>query len=105
LRFHAIRMGLCAVATFLPVVLTAAYGITLENGTRPDAPTVGAVLPPVAPVVLAQPPATLAALPVTLAAAPESLAIPAIAITAHAAPRREAHARHHHPKKPSHRAG
>ncbi len=105
MRFHAIRMGLCAVAAFLPVVLTAAYGITLENGKHEDAPMVVAeTLPPVEPVALAQPPATLAALPVTLAAAPQPLAIPAAA-TAPSAPRHEAHAGHHNSKKRPHHAG
>lgn len=103
MRFHDLRMSLCAVAAFLPVVLTAAYGITLENGTRPEGPTVATeALPAVEPVALAQPPVILAALPVTLAAAPPSLAIPAVATTGPSAPHREAHAGHHHPKKPHH---
>ena len=106
MRFHAVRMGLCAVAAFLPVVLTAAWGITLENGKREEAPMVAAgTLPPVEPVALAQPPVTLATLPVTLAAAPQSLAIPAAANTAPSAPRPEAPAGHHYPKKRPHHAG
>jgi len=104
LRHHDLRMGLCAVAAFLPVVLTAAYGITLENGVHQEAPMLAAeALPPVAPVALAQPPVTLAALPVALATDPPSLAIPVVASSpAH----HEAHAGPHHPKKrPPHHVG
>lgn len=107
MRCSDIRMGLAAVTVFLPVVMTAAYGVTKGNdNAQGEATTIAAVR---IPIVAAAARPMLNEAPVMLAAAPEmATPTPALAIASDAAPAsRGTRTKHQHPAKihHSHRAG
>ena len=106
MRCSDLRMGLAAVTVFLPVVLTAAYGVT--RGDNPAEEAAAVAVPTLRPfVALEEPPVALKAAtpvaPLTLTAASEvATATPAVAATEAASPLREAHAKRHHWAKERH---
>ena len=113
MRCSDLRMGLAAVTVFLPVVLTAAYGITKgDNAAAENQTTVAAqALQPVAALARpsAAPVAPVVIVPLTLTAASDVATATPVAATdaASATTLHEAHATHHHPAKGHHphRAG